>query len=223
MATTSMLMSHGDKRLYTRDPKKPMIDATNMKEALQPRPTGLPEQGFGAILPRFATDLELGTRYWETSSRVSYVNRSGRRPASPLRDTMSSHPNPPHSPTVDDMEKGGEGDVGAGFSYDKSTAYNPIPFPSKNIDGGDPWGRTKADKKELFGRHHITSTTRMFVDARGIDPPRLGITMPGDTTMWPRKPGMPEPAPRKCLIAYAPKDNQTRRNGVNIWDDYDGL
>ena len=31
--------------------------------------------------------------------------------------------------------------------------------------------------------------------------------IPNDTTMWPRVPGMPKPAPRKCLIAYAPKDN----------------
>jgi len=207
MATTAMLMSHGDKRVYTRDPKKTMIDATNMREALQERPTMLPEKGFGAILPSFTTDRELGNRYWDTTSRVSWINKSGRRPASPPRDANSSHPNPPHSPTVDEVEKGGDGDSGAGFTYDYTTAYNPIPFPSKNVDGGDPWGRTKASKKSLFGRHHITSTTRMFWDARGVDPPRLGITIPDDTTMWPRVPGMPKPAPRKCLIAYAPKDN----------------
>jgi hypothetical protein len=207
MATTTMLMSHGDKRVYTRDPKKPMIDATNMREALQSRPTALPEKGFGAILPSFTTDLELGTRYWDTTFRVSWVPKPGRRPASPPRDANSSHPNPPHSPTVDETDKGNDGDTGAGFTYDFTTAYNPIPFPSKNVDGGDPWGRTKASKKGLFARNHITSTTRMFVDARGIDPPRLGITIPNDTTMWPRVAGMPEPAPRKCLIAYAPKDN----------------
>jgi hypothetical protein len=73
-----MLMSHGDKRVYTRDPKKPMVDATNMKEALHPRPTALPEKGFGAILPRFGTDWEMGTRYFETTSRLHYVNKSGR-------------------------------------------------------------------------------------------------------------------------------------------------
>jgi len=177
LATTSMLMSHGDKRTYTRDPRKPMIDTTNMKEALQARPTALPETGFGAIVPRFGTDMEMGTRYWETTSRVHFINKSARRPGSPLRDSLSSHPNPPHSPTVEDMEKGNEGDIGAGFTYDKTTAYNPIPFPSKNVDGGDPWGRTKDAKKGSFGRHHVTSTIRMFVDARGIDPPRLGITV----------------------------------------------
>ena len=212
MATTTMLMSHGDKRVYTRDPKKPMIDATNMREALQSRPTALPEKGFGAILPSFTTDLELGTRYWDTTSRVSWVPKPGRRPASPPRDANSSHPNPPHSPTVDETDKGNDGDTGAGFTYDFTTAYNPIPFPSKNVDGGDPWGRTKASKKGLFARNHITSTTRMYVDARGIDPPRLGITIPNDTTMWPRVAGMPEPAPRKCLIAYAPKDNVSALN-----------
>lgn len=121
------------------------------------------------------------------------------------------------------MDKGTEGDIGAGFGYDNSTAYNPIPFPSKNVDGGDPWGRTRADKKPFFGRHHVTSTIKMFVDARGIDPPRLGITIPNDTTMWPRVEGMPQAQARKCLIAYAPKDNQTRRNGVHIWDDHQGL
>lgn len=223
MATTSMLMSHGEKRSYTKDPKKAMIDATNMKEALQDRPTDLPEHGFGALLPRFTSDQELGNRYWETTSRLHYINRSGRRPKSPPRSPNSSHPNPPHSPTVDEVDKGGEGDTGAGFAYDKTTAYNPIPFPSKNVDGGDPWGRTRAAKVPFFGRHHVTSTIRMFRDARGFDKDRLGITIPGDTTMWPRVPGMPQPAPRKCLIAYAPKDNQTRRNGVHIWDDHEGV
>jgi len=223
MATTSMLMSHGEKRSYTKDPKKPMIDATNMKEALHARPTDLPEQGFGAILPRFTSAPELGTRYWETTSRLHFVNKSGRRPKSPPRSPNSSHPNPPHSPTVEEAEKGGEGDTGAGFSYDPTTAYNPIPFPSRNVDGGDPWGRTRAEKVPLFGRHHVTSTIRMFRDARGFDKDRLGITIPNDTTMWPRVPGMPQPAPRKCLIAYAPKDNQTRRNGVHLWDDHEGL
>ncbi len=28
---------------------------------------------------------------------------------------------------------------------------------------------------------------------------------------------------RRCVLAYAAKDNQTRRNGVHIWDDYRGL
>ncbi len=177
MATTSMLMSHGDKRTYTKDPRKPMVDATNMKEAIQERPTTLPEKGFGAILPHFTTDWEMGTRFFETTSRLHFVNKSGRRPSSPPRDSLSSHPNPPHSPTVDVVDKGTDGDKGAGFAYDKTTAYNPIPFPSKNVDGGDPWGRTKAAKVPFFGRHHVTSTIRMFVDARGIDPPRLGITV----------------------------------------------
>jgi hypothetical protein len=223
MATTAMLMAHGEKRLYTRDPRKPMVDATNMKETLKDRATSLPDRGFGALLPRFESDADLGNRYWETSSRVSYVNKSGRRPTSPPRDALSSHPNPPHSPTMNEQDKGTDEDKGAGFNYDPSTAYNPMPFPSKNVDGGDPWGRTKASKKGLFGRHHVTSTIRMFVDSRGIDPPRLGITIPNDTTVWPREPGMPKPQARKCLIAYAPQDNQMRRTGVHIWDDYEGL
>ena len=221
MATTSMLMAHGEKRRYTRDPKKPMVDATNMKEALQERPTGLPEKGFGALFPRFTTDTELGKRYWETTSRVSWVPKT-QRPSSPPRDSLSSHPHPPMSPTTAPADKSSIGDLGAGFTYDESNAYNPLPFPNKGVDGGDPWGRKKIEKKDHFGRHHITSTTRMFTDARGVDPPRLGITIPGDTTTWPRKPGMPEPAPRKCIIAFAPKDNQLRRAGPHIWDDYDG-
>ena len=45
------------------------------------------------------------------------------------------------------------------------------------LDGGDPWGRTRESKAGAFGRHHVTSTIRLFVDARGRDRPRLGITV----------------------------------------------
>jgi hypothetical protein len=48
---------------------------------------------------------------------------------------------------------------------------------SQGLDGGDSWGRKKVDKVGKFGGRHVTSTIRMFVDARGIDPPRLGITV----------------------------------------------
>mmetsp|Transcript_47966 Transcript_47966/g.150484 ORF Transcript_47966/g.150484 Transcript_47966/m.150484 type:complete len:147 (-) Transcript_47966:34-474(-) len=141
---------------------------------------------------------------------------------SPPRSPLSSHPNPPLPATVGNANKGGIHDKGAGFSYDNSITYNPIPFPDQQRDGGDPWGRTRTEKKGRFGEHHIISTVRLFQDARGIDPPRLGITVPGDTTVWPRDPLMPVGKPRKCVIAYAAKDNLTRRNGVHIWDDYAG-
>jgi len=255
MTTTSMLMQHGEKRIYTGSTKRPIVDSTNMRECLKPRPTGLPENGFGAILPRYSQDSELGVRYFETSSTTDFTQKTqrhsdtllmsaqqtldnrnqGLKPGEGVQNdgsrtmmsetkhcNISHHPHNPHENTVEEEDKGTVEDPGAGFQYDPTIAFNPTPFPTKGKDGGDPWGRTKGTKKGHFAAHHITSTCKLFTDARGIDAPRMGITIPGDTTMWERNPNMPEPAPRKCLIAYAPKDNLTRRNGVNIWDDYDG-
>ncbi len=48
MTTTSILLSHGEKRRYTGPARRPLIDSTNLREGLRPRPTGLPESGFGA-------------------------------------------------------------------------------------------------------------------------------------------------------------------------------
>ena len=48
MTTTSILMSHGEKRVYTGPARRPMLDSTNLREGLRPRPTALPESGFGA-------------------------------------------------------------------------------------------------------------------------------------------------------------------------------
>jgi len=123
---------------------------------------------------------------------------------------------------VDEFEKGQVEDGGAGFKYDPATSYNPIPFPSKRPDETDPWGRRRDDKMRHFGRFHICSTSRMFVDARGRDKPRLGITIPADSTTWPRDEVNPPPKARQTLVAYTRKDNSTRRSGVHIWDDYDG-
>mmetsp|Transcript_47971 Transcript_47971/g.150512 ORF Transcript_47971/g.150512 Transcript_47971/m.150512 type:complete len:286 (-) Transcript_47971:34-891(-) len=220
--TTSMLLANGDRLEYTKEARKPMVDATNMKETQRMRKTSLPEHGFGAIVPRFSGDRDLGKRYWETTTRTFFNDKTTMTNPSPPRSPLSSHPNPPLPATVGNANKGGIHDKGAGFSYDNSITYNPIPFPDQQRDGGDPWGRTRTEKKGRFGEHHIISTVRLFQDARGIDPPRLGITVPGDTTVWPRDPLMPVGKPRKCVIAYAAKDNLTRRNGVHIWDDYAG-
>lgn len=83
MTTTSMLMSHGDQRTYTKDPRRPMLDTTNMKEALRPRPMEVPETGFGSVLPRFATDQELGVRYFDTCYRSHFVMTLPTRSPSP--------------------------------------------------------------------------------------------------------------------------------------------
>jgi len=242
MTTTAMLMHHGEKRIYTGSTKRPIIDSTNMRETLKARPTGLPEQGWGAILPKYSTDLDLGVRYFNASYTNDFHKKEQKHSDTLIQaaqmtlsgskggaDTLegtgkhpSHHPQIPHQATVDEEDKGTVEDTGAGFVYSKAITFNPMPFPTRGKDGGDPWGRSREAKKGHFGGHHITSTCTMFTDARGIDPPRLGITIPGDTTMWQRNPNMPEPAPRKCLIAYAPKDNLTRRNGVHIWDDYQG-
>jgi len=52
------------------------------------------------------------------------------------------------------------------------------------VDGGDSWGRKKADKVGKFGARHVTSTIRLFVDSRGIDMPRLGITVSFAESMY---------------------------------------
>lgn len=251
MTTTAILMQHGEKRIYTGATKRPILDSTNMRESLKARPTALPEEGWGGILPRYQTDAELGVRYFEASTATDFTQKTHRHSETlamsgqmmmsgnnaqqtfapdgsrtMMSETQhchaSHHPETPHRNTVEEEDKGTMEDTGAGFCYDPKMAFNPTPFPTKGKDGGDPWGRTRGTKKGHFAAHHITSTCTLFTDARGIDPPRLGITVPGDTTMWERNPNMPEPAPRKCLIAYAPKDNLTRRNGVHIWDDYHG-
>jgi len=221
MTTTSMLMNHGEKRLYLGDPRRKVLDSTNMREALATRPTSLPERGFGAIVPRFESDQDLGKRHWETASRNDWTDKSAVRPRSPPCAPPSNHPIP-HPTTVTDDNKGHREDAGAGFNYDPATKFNPMPFPAKGVDGGDPWGRKAVEKKDHFGRHHITSTTVLFRDARGFDKDRLGITIPNDTTMWPRDECNPAPKRRQTLIAFGQRENLTRRTGAHIWDDWNG-
>jgi len=72
--TTSMLLANGERLVYTKDPRKAMVDATNMKETQSLRKTSLPEHGFGAIVPRFSGDVDLGKRYWDTTSRSFFVS-----------------------------------------------------------------------------------------------------------------------------------------------------
>ena len=137
------------------------------------------------------------------------------------QQVASSHPIT-HPGTCGDDDKGHREDYGAGFKYDAATTFNPMPFPEKGVDGGDPWGRRKTDKLGHFARHHITSSCVVFNDSRGIDPPRLAITIPKDTTMWPRMEKNPEPRHRQTLIAYGFRENLTRRNGSHVWDDWNG-
>lgn len=93
----------------------------------------------------------------------------------------------------------------------------------------DPWGRNRKDYENHPARHHVRSSCVMFEDARGRDPPRLGITIPGDekaqilpfpsTQPYERVAKKAGPFGRKAIIAMAPKDMEKASGGARVFFD----
>lgn len=117
----------------------------NMRECLKPRQVSKAESGFGAILPRYTTDIDLGVRYFQTSARSDFGKKEqphstmtseggevgGTESSTRMHCGHSHHPSNPHPTTVEECNKGTVEDVGAGFCYEQSMSFNPIPFPSR--------------------------------------------------------------------------------------------
>lgn len=165
-------------------------------------------------MPRHGSDKD--QRHWETTAGSTFKNFALERT---LAATTGSD--------------GGNGSVIgddqglAGFKYDASLKADPLPFPGPRTERPDQWGTTRAQKDAHFGKHHVTTSSRMFVDYRGIDPPRLGIVSPLDGE------GPPLPLPsstgahnqhknikRKNVIAGSQTDNE-RKPGLRVWQDYE--
>eukprot|EP00295_Goniomonas_pacifica_P047391 CAMPEP_0175907488 /NCGR_PEP_ID=MMETSP0108-20121206/6091_1 /TAXON_ID=195067 ORGANISM="Goniomonas pacifica, Strain CCMP1869" /NCGR_SAMPLE_ID=MMETSP0108 /ASSEMBLY_ACC=CAM_ASM_000204 /LENGTH=292 /DNA_ID=CAMNT_0017229479 /DNA_START=11 /DNA_END=889 /DNA_ORIENTATION=+ len=133
-------------------------------------------------------------RHWETTAKAAY--------AAPKR----------------------ENEERAGFKYEASVTSDPVPFPGELGDVKDQWGQTRGDKEGTFGEHHIRTATRMFVDYRGQDPPRLGITSPDDGEGPPLPLESTKAAPervdfgRHISAGFGGRDNH-RLPGVRIWQD----
>lgn len=93
----------------------------------------------------------------------------------------------------------------------------------------DPWGRNRNDYADHPARHHVKSSCVLFEDARGRDPPRLGITIPGDekaqilpfpsTQPAERVAKKAGPFGRKAIIAMAPKDMEKASGGARVFFD----
>jgi hypothetical protein len=104
-----------------------------------------------------STDLDLGVRYFQTTFRNDYGQKTqphatfagGQGTASDMaKDSLdelmagtgtlsarhcekSHHPVVPHGATVEEVNKGTVEDSGAGFGYQQSVSFNPIPFPTR--------------------------------------------------------------------------------------------
>ena len=93
----------------------------------------------------------------------------------------------------------------------------------------DPWGRDRKEYENHPARHHVRSSCVMFEDARGRDPPRLGITIPGDekaqilpfptSQPYERVAKKAGPFGRKAIIAMAAKDMDKASGGARVFFD----
>mmetsp|Transcript_12738 Transcript_12738/g.29316 ORF Transcript_12738/g.29316 Transcript_12738/m.29316 type:complete len:188 (-) Transcript_12738:1124-1687(-) len=116
-------------------------------------------------------------------------------------------------------------DPKAGFKYDSSVQANPLPFPCG--ENAIKTQNAKDAKQGSFSEHHICTATRMFLDYRGQQPPRLGIVAPEDAhgpplplaiaETYPKQEG-PKDFTRKNIIAGDARDND-RRAGFRLWQD----
>jgi hypothetical protein len=116
----------------------------------------------------------------------------------------------------------------AGFreAYVSDAPVLPLDVPEVILD---PWGRNRKDFQNHPAKHHVKSSCVMFEDARGRDPPRLGITIPGDekAQILPFPTTQPDervakkvgPFGRKAIIAMAPKDMEKSGGGARVFFD----
>ena len=116
----------------------------------------------------------------------------------------------------------------AGFSnaHISKAPVLPLDVPDVVLD---PWGRNRKDYEDHPARHHVRSSVVLFEDARGRDPPRLGITIPGDEraqilpfpTTQPAERVAKKVGPfgRKAIIAMAAKDMEKASGGARVFFD----
>jgi hypothetical protein len=121
-----------------------------------------------------------------------------------------------------------ESQPAAGFTeaYISNAPVLPLDVPEVLLD---PWGRNRKEYANHPARHHVRSSCVLFEDARGRDPPRLGITIPGDekaqilpfpsTQPYERVAKKAGPFGRKAIIAMAPKDMEKASGGARVFFD----